>query len=237
MNGGTSDIALGKRLTDFLGAGMSATAIDVLSALFLTADGPRKRLATKALAAAEPDLHAFLVAAQDRFVAMTEKRKAAATAQLTEALVTVALAVLGEYDGLKRKRAALDYDDLILSARALLERADAANWVLYKLDGGIDHILVDEAQDTSLEQWQIVAKLTEEFFSGMGAREDARPAHLVRGGRREAIHLQLPGRRSCLVRQKPCAVPGPCRRRGARIRLALSRRVAALRHRGAEFRR
>jgi len=41
--------------------------------------------------------------------------------------------------------------------------------VLYKLDNGIDHVLIDEAQDTSPEQWEIVKKLTEDFFSGLGA--------------------------------------------------------------------
>ena len=89
----------------------------------------------------------------------------------------------------------LDYDDLIVKTRNLLEARRRRAWVLYKLDGGIDHILIDEAQDTSPEQWEIVRKLTEEFFAGAGAR--ARPApHHLRGGRREAIHLQLPGRRS-----------------------------------------
>jgi ATP-dependent helicase/nuclease subunit A len=40
--------------------------------------------------------------------------------------------------------------------------------VLYKLDGGIDHVLIDEAQDTSPEQWDIVRALTAEFFAGEG---------------------------------------------------------------------
>src|SRR5262249_32939317 len=61
-------------------------------------------------------------------------------------------------------------------------RADAASWVLYKLDGGLDHILVDEAQDTSAEQWQIIDKLTEEFFAGRGAREGTRPRTLFAVG-------------------------------------------------------
>ena len=74
----------------------------------------------------------------------------------------------------KARRAALDFDDLIAKTRLLLGGQRAAAWVLFKLDGGLDHILVDEAQDTSPEQWQIIEALAAEFFSGAGARERAR---------------------------------------------------------------
>src|SRR4029078_10672745 len=86
------------------------------------------------------------------------------------------------YDGLKRSRAALDYDDLTRHTLELLDRRDAAAWVLYKLDGGIEHILVDEAQDTSPEQWAIVAKLAEEFYAGQGGRDYVRPRTLFAVG-------------------------------------------------------
>ena len=66
--------------------------------------------------------------------------------------------------------------------------------MLYKIDGGIDHILVDEAQDTNPEQWTIIERLAEEFFAGEGRERQA--AHAVRRRRREAVDLQLPGRRS-----------------------------------------
>jgi ATP-dependent helicase/nuclease subunit A len=94
----------------------------------------------------------------------------------------VALAVVRIYEQLKRERAALDYDDLTRATLALLERSHAAQWVLYKLDGGLDHILVDEAQDTSPQQWKIVAKLAEEFFAGEGVRQAGRPRTLFAVG-------------------------------------------------------
>ncbi len=72
------------------------------------------------------------------------------------------------YTDRKASEAALDFQDLINKTRQLLTRADMAAWVLYKLDGGLDHILVDEAQDTSEDQWAIVRALAEEFFTGMG---------------------------------------------------------------------
>ncbi|MBS0541574.1 MAG: double-strand break repair helicase AddA, partial [Proteobacteria bacterium] len=79
------------------------------------------------------------------------------------------LDITQRYGAAKRRRATLDYDDLIVATRRLLEGAESASWVLYKLDGGIDHVLVDEAQDTNPDQWEVIRRLTEEFFAGAGA--------------------------------------------------------------------
>ena len=98
----------------------------------------------------------------------------------------------------KERRGLLDYDDLIDKTLALLANVDAA-WVHYKLDLGIDHVLVDEAQDTSHKQWEIVRRLTAEFTAGAGARE--RDAHHVRGRRRKAVDLFVPGRRAQGIRR------------------------------------
>ena len=108
------------------------------------------------------------------------------------ALLRLGNDVLDRYALAKARRAALDFDDLVGSAARLLASSEAVEWVLYKLDGGLDHILVDEAQDTSPVQWQVIRALAEEFFSGAGAREDG--AHAVCRRRREAVDLQLPGR-------------------------------------------
>jgi ATP-dependent helicase/nuclease subunit A len=171
-SGSASDRKQSGKLAEFVAAGMAAEQFGNLHTLFFTAaNEQRVTLVTKATAAREPQLVVFLEALRDRVVAVEERRKAAATATLTEALVRVALTVLDEYGRLKRERAALDYDDLTRATLDLLERGDAALWVLYKLDGGLDHILVDEAQDTSPEQWGIIAKLAEEIFSGKGSGE------------------------------------------------------------------
>ncbi len=91
------------------------------------------------------------------------------------------------YQSAKRLRGVLDYDDLIVETRNLLYRPGAAAWVLYKLDGGIDHVLIDEAQDTSPEQWEIIRKLTEEFFAGKGReREQTRTIFAV-GDEKQSI--------------------------------------------------
>jgi ATP-dependent helicase/nuclease subunit A len=79
----------------------------------------------------------------------------------------------GIYQKRKTSEGALDFQDLINKAKDLLSRGDMASWVLFKLDGGLEHILVDEAQDTSEDQWVIVKSLAEDFFSGRGQLSEA----------------------------------------------------------------
>ena len=73
----------------------------------------------------------------------------------TGALIAVADTVISRYQAAKDRRGLLDYDDLIDKTFALLAEERAA-WVHYKLDQGIDHVLIDEAQDTSPKQWEII---------------------------------------------------------------------------------
>ena len=80
--------------------------------------------------------------------------------------------MIARYEQLKRARGFLDFNDLIMRTSHLLKRPDAGPWVQYKLDQGIDHVLVDEAQDTSPVQWDVVTRLTAEFFTGEGARSN-----------------------------------------------------------------
>ncbi len=89
------------------------------------------------------------------------------------------------YQSEKDRRGLLDYDDLIDKALDLLGRVDAA-WVHYKLDLGIDHVLIDEAQDTSTKQWEIICKLVAEFFAGAGARTVKRTIFVV-GDEKQSI--------------------------------------------------
>ena len=86
---------------------------------------------------------------------MLERRRGVTLRDRSAALLTVAHAVITRYAKEKERRGLLDYDDLIDKALQLLANVDAA-WVHFKLDLGIDHVLVDEAQDTSHKQWEIV---------------------------------------------------------------------------------
>src|SRR4029450_6343336 len=94
------------------------------------------------------------------------------------------------YEDNKKSRSLLDYEDLVLTARELLQRAGVAPWVLFKLDGGLDHILIDEAQDTNPEQWDIVATLAEEFFAGEGARAEVRTVFAVGDPKQSIFSVQ-----------------------------------------------
>ena len=89
----------------------------------------------------------------------------------------------------QRRRAGwLDFDDLIDKTRHLLSDSRVAQWVLFRLDGGIDHILVDEAQDTAPRQWDIVERLAEDFAAGDSARPDVQRTIFVVGDKKQSIY-------------------------------------------------
>lgn len=104
------------------------------------------------------------------------------------ALLRLADRLIGLVEARKARLGLLDFDDLIRRAAALLSRSDAAHWVQYKLDEGLDHVLVDEAQDTSPLQWQIVTALTGEFHAGEGARADRRRTVFAVGDEKQSIY-------------------------------------------------
>lgn len=138
--------------------------------LFLTQKlEPRKKLMTKALSDKDPSVLEVLVTEQERVMEMVEIRKGLHMAKQSQAFLCIARSLLFFYAELKKRHAYLDYDDLISLSLALLHEKDIAPWVLYKLDGGIDHLLVDEAQDTSPQQWRIIDALCQEFFAGEGS--------------------------------------------------------------------
>jgi ATP-dependent helicase/nuclease subunit A len=146
---------------------------------------PRKQLVTRATELRCPDLARRLCAERDRVIELDRRCRAAATRDRTAAVLTIADAVIARYRAEKDRGGLLDYDDLIDRTLALMENVEAA-WVHYKLDLGIDHVLIDEAQDTSPEQWEIIKKLTAEFTSGEGARNIRRSVFAV-GDEKQSI--------------------------------------------------
>ncbi|HYD45877.1 MAG TPA: double-strand break repair helicase AddA [Phenylobacterium sp.] len=152
------------RLAERLHAWASAPAgFDTYFANFCTGKGePLKSMATKAV---DPAIKAWLETEQQRLADACKALKAARVAEGTLDLLYLAQAHAAAYEGAKAARRGLDFGDLIARARDLLTRHGAAAWVLYKLEGGIEHLLLDEAQDTAPEQWDIVRALTAEFFA------------------------------------------------------------------------
>ena len=160
---------------------------EALGRVFLTQSRERrKKLVTNAVAARHPGILKALVKMQDAYIKAEELASRYLTIHVTLAIYAFADVLLAQIEQRKTELGYLDYDDLIDRTRALLTQSRAAQWVLYKLDGGLDHILVDEAQDTSPQQWQVIAALAEEFFSGEGARHQTRTMFAV-GDEKQSI--------------------------------------------------
>ena len=158
--------------------------------LFLTSKGEARAgssFVSKAVITAHGDISPTFVAECERVLAVADACRALAMTELSAALLTLAAPVLHAYAAHKQDSGLMDYDDLIGRTSGLMRDPGAA-WVLYKLDGGLDHLLLDEVQDTSPSQWQIAHALTAEFFAGAGAREDQNRTVFAVGDRKQSIY-------------------------------------------------
>ncbi|WP_323775543.1 double-strand break repair helicase AddA [Leisingera sp.] len=169
--------------------------LDTLESLFLTGPGAKEpftakldKFPTKKLRESHLSLMDQLEPLMRRIEDARTKRIALAAARKSHDLHRFAATFLPEYERRKQLRGWLDFDDLILKARQLLNDPGVAAWVLYRLDGGIDHILVDEAQDTSPVQWDVIEKLAQEFTAGEGARSDVERTIFVVGDKKQSIY-------------------------------------------------
>jgi len=183
LDGGKTDQTRGQCIADWLALEETARITgfeDYCRAFLKKTDGEIfDKLASKAIAEASPHVVDALMLEADRLKAVCDKLNLAEVWSASASLHRLGRRVVEHYDVLKLRQALMDYTDLILRTLALFMRPDIAPWVLYKLDGGIDHILVDEAQDTSPEQWQIIRVLVEEFFTGDSAGEENRTVFAV----------------------------------------------------------
>ncbi|PZO67300.1 MAG: double-strand break repair helicase AddA [Paracoccus denitrificans] len=193
LQGGKTDAATGAEFAAVAWAAPSLSALAVLEARLLTKTGPNAGLAKtgkfptkdtqKAAAHLMADIEDLMARVQDA---------APLRAGLAQAIKTLALHRFGHafckrYTAAKLQGGWLDFDDLIQRTARLLSNASMAQWVLFRLDGGIDHILVDEAQDTSPGQWQVIEHLTTEFTAGEGARDGDRTLFVV-GDPKQSIY-------------------------------------------------
>ncbi|NTS32747.1 double-strand break repair helicase AddA [Phyllobacterium sp. BT25] len=145
------------------------------------------KLATRAVIDRVPDFEDRFERAAERVRGGLDRLKQYRLIGLTLSAFVLVDELLGRYQEMKRSRGLLDFDDLIVRTVNLLQRQDAGPWVQYKLDKGIDHILVDEAQDTSPNQWKVIRLLSEEFFAGKTAREIRRTLFAV-GDEKQSIY-------------------------------------------------
>ncbi len=148
----------------------------------------RKQHLTKAVCEEFPAKCAEVIAEIDRLEQAFLAHDMHLRAEATTALLVLGQAILQNYETQKRLTGSFDFADLIRKAAALLNLKPNAQWVLYKIDKGIDHILVDEAQDTSPDQWSIISALVDEFFAGEGAPRDVKRTLFVVGDRKQSIY-------------------------------------------------
>jgi ATP-dependent helicase/nuclease subunit A len=148
-----------------------AAQVDEYLGVFLTEErAPRKSVLTKKFCDNNPGIARSFDLECRRIGPLIERRRAVTIRDRTEALLQIATAAAANYRREKQERGLLDYDDLIDKTLTMLDRV-SSGWVHYKLDRGVDHVLIDEAQDTSPRQWDIVTHIISEFTSGEGARE------------------------------------------------------------------
>ena len=162
--------------------------LNAYGGVFLTAKGEaRKRVLVQAVHK-EDDFLQLDGPEMRRVVAAIDSLKAARLADTTEALLTLGHAMTLDHARAKHQARGLDFNDLIVKTRDLLKRRDVSDWVAYKLDGGVDHVLLDEAQDTSPEQWDIIDAITEPFAQDSPDRDEPPRTFFAVGDPKQSIY-------------------------------------------------
>lgn len=166
---------VGKTLAELSAKTKAAAGLEILTFLarpnkekfsdykrtFVTQENALNASLTKNL---EPQIIAILEAEVERIKNFENKLLEIKLANYSKAVLKLAAFLINRYEELKRGQNVLDYNDLVNKTIRFLASPNINPWVMYKLDGGIEHILVDEAQDTSFEQWEIIKLLAQDFF-------------------------------------------------------------------------
>ena len=188
-DGGKTATAAAAEAHGWLGTEDRAAAFDRLCRFFLTGQNKtvRKESAVPASAAkADPTLKPLFIRLGEAVMAIVAEQNLYAAATHAAAHLRVGVRLAANWVDAKARLGVVDYDDMIAAAQRLLQAPGAADWVRYKLDQRIDHVLVDEAQDTNARQWQIIEALTRPWFDGDGARDVQRTLFVV-GDYKQAI--------------------------------------------------
>ena len=164
-----------------------AAALPDLSSLVFTGKGDlRKASAGQVKADSDYDRHVERLA--QRIGELLHVQRGAKLASDMAAGLRAGQAFAEAYTRAKRAAGVADFNDLIDWARALLATPGMGDWVRYKLDREVDHVLVDEAQDTNAAQWEIIERIVEEYFSGSSESEHKRRTLFMVGDFKQAIY-------------------------------------------------
>ncbi|MEI6485498.1 MAG: double-strand break repair helicase AddA [Sphingomonadales bacterium] len=179
---GVKALKLAGELAVFLGASDQVARWDDLWRMFhSTKDEPLadKTLVPKALHDEDPSWRPFCTDMQDRLLAIRAIRERWLILAFAGRHLRVAVRLAQDWRAAKHRAGVIDYDDMIAAAARLLGEEGAAVWVRFKLDSRIDHVLVDEAQDTNQLQWEVIRALVAEYFDGTGQRDYFRSLFVV----------------------------------------------------------
>ncbi len=183
--GGKNDREQARRFRQ-LAALSRSDCVEVYLDILCTANDRTARRSIVTQAIKDKALVERLAVEQARVGPLLDRLRAVICRDRSAALLTIVHEILRRYQSEKDRCGLVDYDDLIDKTLQLLGNVDAA-WVHYKLDFGVDHLLIDEAQDTSSKQWQIVRNLVAEFTAGAGARLATRTVFAV-GDEKQSIY-------------------------------------------------
>ena len=164
---------------------------DTLKQIFFTKDDvliPRQKLMANDVAETHPSILNFILREQSRLTELFHQLDMLKRIDVTAAIFVLSKAIYQRIEKQKRNLGTYDFDDLIKRTSVLLGNSRARQWVLYKLDSGLSHILLDEAQDTSPAQWQIIQALAEEFFAGASRPQKSERTIFVVGDRKQSIY-------------------------------------------------
>ncbi|WP_375381278.1 double-strand break repair helicase AddA [uncultured Sphingomonas sp.] len=163
-----------------------SAGLEALHQVWAKSDGDPRSFA-KGQAPTDPRYADLATRLHGRCAELLSLRVRAAYADLLADALTVGRDYADAYSRAKRRTGAVDFDDLISATVRLLGEPGMGDWVRYKLDLSTDHILIDEAQDTNVRQWQIVGALAGEFFAGEGARASRTRTLFTVGDYKQAI--------------------------------------------------
>jgi ATP-dependent helicase/nuclease subunit A len=96
---------------------------------------------------------------------------------------------LRQYEGTLESHALLDFAGVLERAVRLLKELDEFAESRLRLEARYRHVLVDEFQDTSRAQWELVLQLVRSWGEGFGAADDAlAPSIFLVGDRKQSIY-------------------------------------------------
>ena len=189
LNGSSTDIEQAQYLIKMKSCINNDEKLNLLEKFFCTNDGKIRSIRSfpsKKTKLSEPKLEQVYLEFKTEFELYLSRRKETNSINKAKVLYDFSHKFFETYERFKLEEGVLDYDDLIIKTRDLLI-SHQSKWVLYKLDGGIDHILLDEAQDTSIYQWEMLVALMEDFFVDERALNGGRTFYAV-GDEKQSIY-------------------------------------------------